>query len=120
MRPTCERSLVRSPLRHFSFLLVFPEMSVFRPALENCNSNFDVTRPTPSPACLRLWSTNYAVSTVSYRASARIQVDFGPPRAKIESLKVSIDYDSHLEQASVLGLSGTFLIIGEDFLLVPG
>ena len=42
------------------------------------------------------------------------------PAQKIESLKVSIDYDSHLEQASVLGLSGTYLIIGEDFLLVPG
>ena len=44
----------------------------------------------------------------------------GHPAQKIESLKVSIDYDSHLEQASVLGLSGTYLIIGEDFLLVPG
>ena len=42
------------------------------------------------------------------------------PAQKIESLKVSIDYDSHLEQASVLGLSGTYLIIGEDFLLAPG
>ena len=63
---------------------------------------------------------SYHGNLSSYRASARIQVDFGPPRAKIESLKVSIDYDSHLEQASVLGLSGTYLIIGEDFLLVPG
>ena len=44
----------------------------------------------------------------------------GHPAQKIEFLKVSIDYDSHLEQASVLGLSGTCLIIGEDFLLVPG
>ena len=42
------------------------------------------------------------------------------PAQKIESLKVSIDYDSHLEQASVIGLSGAYLTIGEDFLLVPG
>ena len=62
----------------------------------------------------------YPFSHFFFQASARIHVDFGPPRAKIESLKVSIDYDSHLEQASVLGLSGTYLIIGEDFLLVPG
>ena len=42
------------------------------------------------------------------------------PAQKIESLKVSIDYDSHLEQASLLGLSGALLLIGEGCRLVPG